>query len=81
MEKVTQPIYDIKEALLETTGSVPVVKETTFTYHPHTYYIANNGKLLGYKRCDNNEVKWFAKTKAFSKTHRKFKKVDFSDVI
>lgn len=65
------PCYDIKEAITETTGTVD-----DFTYPAHTYYIAANGKLLGFKSCMDGNYRWFTKTMSFNKSRRKFKKAE-----
>ena len=70
----TRPCYDIKEAITEITGKVG-----DFTYPAHTYYLANSGKLLGFKSCTDGKTRWFTKTMTFDKARRKFTKAEIPD--
>lgn len=60
---------EYSQAITETTGEVG-----DFTYPPHTYYLNEAGKLVGFKSAFTGELKEFTKPMAFSKTRRKFKK-------
>lgn len=75
IKMANSPCYDIKEAITETTGTVG-----DFTYPAHTYYLANNGKCLGFKSCMSGKTKWFTKTMTFSKARRTFAKADIPEV-
>jgi hypothetical protein len=56
----------LKEILVETTGG---------DFPAHTYYLNSEGKLIAFKKCNDDTIKVFSKPLMFSKTKRKFKKV------
>lgn len=55
-----------KEALLETTGG---------DFKAHTYYLNDDGKLVGFSPEHSDKVNFFSKALMFDKRGRKFKKV------
>lgn len=65
------PVYDIKEAITETTGEVD-----GFTYPAHTYYLSANKKMVGFKSAFTGELKFFSKTMSFDKRRRTFVKAE-----
>lgn len=57
---------DLKEILVETTGE---------GFLPHTYFLNSDGKLIAFKRYNEDTITEYSKPLMFSKTRRKFKKV------
>ena len=54
---------------------VEVLKEKTVGFQPHTYYLNEAGKCVGYSKSGEESIKIFNKPLMFSKSYRKFDKI------
>lgn len=58
------------------------LKETTQGLLPHIYLVdATRGKMLAYRRSNDNKIDVFSKPLSFSKRYRKFTKVKDAELM